>query len=73
MYTANVLKCLLSFKTEAPVAVTSTGRPKRRSRKVVDYKERDGDAPHDLEKYLERVRKEYEQRWAMSVHLTAAY
>uniref|UniRef100_A0AAX7V800 Helicase, lymphoid specific n=1 Tax=Astatotilapia calliptera TaxID=8154 RepID=A0AAX7V800_ASTCA len=41
-------------------ALTSSGRPKRRSRKVVDYKETDTDAPYDLEKYLERVRKELE-------------
>uniref|UniRef100_UPI0037E79223 lymphoid-specific helicase n=1 Tax=Semicossyphus pulcher TaxID=241346 RepID=UPI0037E79223 len=54
-------KMLGQEKTEAPVALTSSGRPKRRSRKVVDYKERDGETPYDLEKYLERVRKEQEQ------------
>ncbi|XP_076598759.1 lymphoid-specific helicase [Chaetodon auriga] len=54
-------KMLGQEKTEAPVALTSSGRPKRRSRKVVDYKETDGDTPYDLEKYLDRVRKEQEQ------------
>ncbi|XP_005945689.1 lymphoid-specific helicase isoform X1 [Haplochromis burtoni] len=63
-YTAVVNKTIAKMlgqeKTEAPVALTSSGRPKRRSRKVVDYKETDTDAPYDLEKYLERVRKELE-------------
>ncbi|XP_040906589.1 lymphoid-specific helicase [Toxotes jaculatrix] len=64
-YTAVVNKTIAKMlgqeKTEAPVALTSSGRPKRRSRKVVDYKERDGDTPLGLEKYLEKVRKELEQ------------
>ncbi|XP_039477961.1 lymphoid-specific helicase isoform X3 [Oreochromis aureus] len=63
-YTAVVNKTIAKMlgqeKTEAPVALTSSGRPKRRSRKVVDYKETDTDTPYDLEKYLERVRKELE-------------
>ncbi|XP_063347492.1 lymphoid-specific helicase isoform X2 [Pelmatolapia mariae] len=63
-YTAVVNKTIAKMlgqeKTEAPVALTSSGRPKRRSRKVVDYKETDTDTPYDLEKYLERVRKEPE-------------
>lgn len=50
--------------------VTSSGRPKRRTRKVVDYKEQSGDSPYDLEKYLEKVRKESEQRWVIMVHDT---
>lgn len=56
----SIAKMLGQEKTEAPVALTSSGRPKRRSRKVVDYKETDADTPYDLEKYLERVRKELE-------------
>ncbi|XP_005461504.1 lymphoid-specific helicase isoform X1 [Oreochromis niloticus] len=56
----SIAKMLGQEKTEAPVALTSSGRPKRRSRKVVDYKETDTDTPYDLEKYLERVRKELE-------------
>lgn len=44
------------------MSLTSSGRPKRRTRRAVDYKERDGDTPYDLEKYLERVRKEQEER-----------
>lgn len=42
--------------------MTPSDRPKRRSRKVVSYKETDEDTPYDLEKYLEEVRKEHEQR-----------
>lgn len=42
--------------------LTSTGRPKRRFRRVVDYTETDGDTPNDLEKYLERVRNELDQK-----------
>uniref|UniRef100_A0A8D3CC97 Lymphoid-specific helicase n=1 Tax=Scophthalmus maximus TaxID=52904 RepID=A0A8D3CC97_SCOMX len=45
----------------APVCLSSSGRPKRRTRKVVSYKETDGDSPYDLEKYLEMVSKELEQ------------
>ncbi|XP_039995506.1 lymphoid-specific helicase isoform X2 [Xiphias gladius] len=64
-YTAVVNKTITKMlgqeKTEAPVELTSSGRPKRRSRKVVDYNEAVGDTPYDLEKYLERVRKEVEQ------------
>uniref|UniRef100_A0A8C4DZ73 Proliferation-associated SNF2-like protein n=1 Tax=Dicentrarchus labrax TaxID=13489 RepID=A0A8C4DZ73_DICLA len=36
-------------------------RYSRRSRKVVDYRETNTETPHDLEKYLDRVRKELEQ------------
>lgn len=64
-YTAVVNKTIAKMlgqeKTEAPVALTSSGRPKRRSRKVVDYKETDADTPRALEKYLEKVGKELEQ------------
>lgn len=42
--------------------MTSSGRPKRRTRKVVNYTETAGDASLDLEKYLEMVYKENEQR-----------
>lgn len=54
-------KMLGQEKTEAPVALTLSGRPKRSNRKVLNYSEADGDTPYDLEKYLERVRKEHEQ------------
>ncbi|KAM7408022.1 hypothetical protein PAMA_001937 [Pampus argenteus] len=54
-------KMLGQEKTEAPVVLKSNSRPKRRSRKVVDYNEADEDTPYNLEKYLERVRKEHEQ------------
>ncbi|TKS85193.1 Lymphoid-specific helicase [Collichthys lucidus] len=56
-----IAKMLGQEKTEAPVALTASGRPKRASRRLVDYGETDGDTPYDLEKYLERVRKEAEQ------------
>ncbi|XP_008320737.2 lymphoid-specific helicase [Cynoglossus semilaevis] len=65
-YTAVVNKTITKMlgqeKSEAPVALTSSGRPKRNSRKPVDYKETEKDTPYDLEKYLERVRTEMEQR-----------
>ncbi|KAK9541065.1 hypothetical protein VZT92_001141 [Zoarces viviparus] len=64
-YTAAVNKTLAKMlgqeKSEAPVVLTSSGRPKRGCRKVVDYTERDGDTPYDLEKYLEMVQKEHDQ------------
>lgn len=47
---------------EHPVDLTPSGRPKRRNRRAVSYKETDEDTPHDLEKYLEEVQKEHEQR-----------
>lgn len=45
-----------------PVQLTSSGRPKRRTRKVVDYTEKDTDSMKDLEKYLEKVQKEMESQ-----------
>uniref|UniRef100_A0A674BVV6 Proliferation-associated SNF2-like protein n=1 Tax=Salmo trutta TaxID=8032 RepID=A0A674BVV6_SALTR len=56
-----IAKVLGQVKVEAPVVLTTDGRPKRRTRRPVDYKETDGDTPYDLEKYLERVQKEAEQ------------
>uniref|UniRef100_A0A8C7N8D2 Proliferation-associated SNF2-like protein n=1 Tax=Oncorhynchus kisutch TaxID=8019 RepID=A0A8C7N8D2_ONCKI len=53
-----IAKVLGQVKVEAPVVLTTDGRPKRRTRRPVDYKETDGDTPYDLEKYLERVQKE---------------
>ncbi|CAB1312581.1 unnamed protein product [Coregonus sp. 'balchen'] len=65
-YTAVVNKTIAKMlgqeKVEAPVVLTTDGRPKRRTRRPVDYKETDGDTPYDLEKYLARVQKEAEQR-----------
>uniref|UniRef100_A0A673X1P3 Proliferation-associated SNF2-like protein n=1 Tax=Salmo trutta TaxID=8032 RepID=A0A673X1P3_SALTR len=61
-YTAVVNKTIAKMlgreKVEAPVVLTTDGRPKRRTRRPVDYKETDGDTPYDLEKYLEMVQKE---------------
>uniref|UniRef100_A0A8D3E603 Proliferation-associated SNF2-like protein n=1 Tax=Scophthalmus maximus TaxID=52904 RepID=A0A8D3E603_SCOMX len=62
-YTAVVNKTIAKMlgQERAPVCLSSSGRPKRRTRKVVSYKETDGDSPYDLEKYLEMVSKELEQ------------
>ncbi|CAG6018115.1 lymphoid-specific helicase [Menidia menidia] len=64
-YTAVVNKTLAKMlgqeKTEAPIVLTSRGRPKRQSRKVVDYKETEPDTALALDKYLDRVRKDAEQ------------
>lgn len=53
-------KVLGKEKKEAPVVVTSAGRPKRRTRGCVDYSETDEDTTEALMKYLDRVRKEAE-------------
>lgn len=44
------------------MAVTSGGRPKRRTRRLVDYRETESDTAAALEGYLERVRREAEVR-----------
>ncbi|XP_072293068.1 lymphocyte-specific helicase-like [Eucyclogobius newberryi] len=56
-----IAKMLGQEKTEDPVVLTSKGRPKRRSRRAVDYSETDKETGSDLEKYLERLQKEQEQ------------
>ncbi|KAI4813106.1 hypothetical protein KUCAC02_024454 [Chaenocephalus aceratus] len=56
-----IAKVLGQEKAEAPVVLAKSGRPKRSSRKEIDYQERGGDTPYDLEKYLEKVRKELDQ------------
>ncbi|XP_034754740.1 lymphoid-specific helicase isoform X2 [Etheostoma cragini] len=65
-YTAVVNKTIAKMlgleKTEAPVALTPSGRLKRGSRKVVNYKETDEDKAFDEEKYLEALHKEMEGR-----------
>ncbi|KAF4105528.1 lymphoid-specific helicase isoform X1 [Onychostoma macrolepis] len=50
----------------AQVALTSSGRPKRRTRKVVNYYESNTDSVKNLEKYLEKVRKEMESQASSS-------
>uniref|UniRef100_A0A8C8D225 Proliferation-associated SNF2-like protein n=1 Tax=Oncorhynchus tshawytscha TaxID=74940 RepID=A0A8C8D225_ONCTS len=65
-YTAVVNKTIAKVLGQVKVRpsihlLTTDGRPKRRTRRPVDYKETDGDTPYDLEKYLERVQKEAEQ------------
>uniref|UniRef100_A0A672ZXU4 Proliferation-associated SNF2-like protein n=1 Tax=Sphaeramia orbicularis TaxID=375764 RepID=A0A672ZXU4_9TELE len=62
-YTAVVNKTIgkMLGQEKEPV-IMSKGRPKRRSRKWVDYSENDGNSLDGLEKYLEKVRKEQEER-----------
>uniref|UniRef100_A0A3Q2CGF8 Helicase, lymphoid specific n=1 Tax=Cyprinodon variegatus TaxID=28743 RepID=A0A3Q2CGF8_CYPVA len=60
----NTISKLLGQEKEAPVAVTSGGRPKRRTRRLVDYRETESDTAAALEGYLERVRREAEVRSA---------
>ncbi|XP_051946106.1 lymphocyte-specific helicase-like [Xyrauchen texanus] len=45
-----------------PVQLTSSGRPKRKTRKVVDYSENSTDSAQDLKKYLEKVQQEMESQ-----------
>uniref|UniRef100_A0A8C1TWR1 Proliferation-associated SNF2-like protein n=1 Tax=Cyprinus carpio TaxID=7962 RepID=A0A8C1TWR1_CYPCA len=51
---------LLGQEKVTPVPLTSSGRPKRRTRKVVDYSESNTDSMKDLERYLEKVQKDRE-------------
>uniref|UniRef100_A0A8C1JJG0 Helicase, lymphoid specific n=1 Tax=Cyprinus carpio TaxID=7962 RepID=A0A8C1JJG0_CYPCA len=53
---------LLGQEKVTPVPLTSSGRPKRRARKVVDYYESNTDSVKDLEKYLEKVQKEMDSQ-----------
>uniref|UniRef100_A0A672MZU0 Proliferation-associated SNF2-like protein n=1 Tax=Sinocyclocheilus grahami TaxID=75366 RepID=A0A672MZU0_SINGR len=53
---------LLGQEKVKPVSLTSSGRPKRRTRKVVDYYESNTDSVKDLEKYLEKVQKEMDSQ-----------
>ncbi|XP_063048212.1 lymphoid-specific helicase [Engraulis encrasicolus] len=76
LYTAilnrTVAKMLGTEAEEAPVQLSSHGRPKRRSRRAVDYNEQHQETPYDLEKYLEKVQKEMDERSApvLDVKLT---
>ncbi|NXP77885.1 HELLS helicase, partial [Ramphastos sulfuratus] len=63
-YTAIVnrtIKKLLGNNQEEVVELSPTGRPKRRSRKVVDYCEDHRDSPDDLEKLISKVQEEVEK------------
>ncbi|XP_077677249.1 lymphoid-specific helicase isoform X4 [Eretmochelys imbricata] len=63
-YTAIVnrtIKKLLGNNEEEVVELSPTGRPKRRSRKAVDYRERDGDTPDELEKLISKMQEEVEK------------
>uniref|UniRef100_A0A665TP74 Proliferation-associated SNF2-like protein n=1 Tax=Echeneis naucrates TaxID=173247 RepID=A0A665TP74_ECHNA len=60
-YTAVVNKTITkTLGLEKVMPFTAVGRPKRRGRKVVDYKETESDTPRGLEKYLESLYKEPE-------------
>ncbi|XP_056327247.1 lymphoid-specific helicase [Danio aesculapii] len=58
-----IAKLLGQEKDEsAPAPLTPSGRPKRRSRKVVNYSEPNTDSMKDLEKYLEKVQQELDSQ-----------
>uniref|UniRef100_A0A8D0HRQ2 Proliferation-associated SNF2-like protein n=1 Tax=Sphenodon punctatus TaxID=8508 RepID=A0A8D0HRQ2_SPHPU len=62
-YTAIVNKTirkLLENNEEEVAEFSPTGRPKRRSRKLVDYRERE-ETPHDLEKLISKMQEEAEE------------
>uniref|UniRef100_A0A8C3DBX8 Proliferation-associated SNF2-like protein n=1 Tax=Corvus moneduloides TaxID=1196302 RepID=A0A8C3DBX8_CORMO len=63
-YTAIVnrtIRKLLGNNEEEVVELSSTGRPKRRSRKVVDYCEEHNGSPDDLEKLISKMQEEVEK------------
>ncbi|XP_054238721.1 lymphoid-specific helicase isoform X3 [Indicator indicator] len=63
-YTAIVnrtIRKLLGNNEEEVVELSPTGRPKRRSRKVVDYCEEHNGSPDDLEKLISKVQEEVEK------------
>ncbi|KFV65164.1 Lymphoid-specific helicase, partial [Dryobates pubescens] len=63
-YTAIVnrtIRKLLGNNEEEVVELSPTGRPKRRSRKVVDYCEERNGSPDDLEKLISKVQEEVEK------------
>ncbi|NXE60027.1 HELLS helicase, partial [Calcarius ornatus] len=63
-YTAIVnrtIRKLFGNNEEEVVELSSTGRPKRRSRKVVDYCEEHHDSPDDLEKLISKMQEEVEK------------
>lgn len=47
--------------------MTSSGRPKRSTRKQVNYTDEYGDTAEELEKYLEKVQKDLDQRYQLFV------
>lgn len=49
------------FPQEEAVELSPTGRPKRRSRKVVNYCEEHNDSPDDLEKLISKMQAEVEK------------
>ncbi|XP_072534072.1 lymphoid-specific helicase isoform X2 [Salminus brasiliensis] len=57
-----IAKLLGQEKEAARVELSSAGRPKRRSRKVVDYSEKNSESPQDLEKYIAKIQKEMESQ-----------
>uniref|UniRef100_A0A8U8AUK7 Proliferation-associated SNF2-like protein n=1 Tax=Geospiza parvula TaxID=87175 RepID=A0A8U8AUK7_GEOPR len=63
-YTAIVnrtIRKLFGNNEEEVVELSSTGRPKRRSRKVVDYCEEHNGSPDDLEKLISKMQAEVEK------------
>ncbi|KAJ7419128.1 Lymphoid-specific helicase [Pitangus sulphuratus] len=63
-YTAIVnrtIRKLLGNNEEEVVELSPTGRPKRRSRKVVDYCEEHNGSPDDLERLISKMQEEVEK------------
>uniref|UniRef100_A0A8B9DHY2 Proliferation-associated SNF2-like protein n=1 Tax=Anser cygnoides TaxID=8845 RepID=A0A8B9DHY2_ANSCY len=63
-YTAIVnrtIRKLLGNNEEEVIELSPTGRPKRRSRKLVDYCEEHNGSPDDLEKLISRMQEEVEK------------
>uniref|UniRef100_A0A673INR3 Proliferation-associated SNF2-like protein n=1 Tax=Sinocyclocheilus rhinocerous TaxID=307959 RepID=A0A673INR3_9TELE len=62
-YMAIVNKTIAKLLGQEKVIIAGgVGRPKRRTRKVVDYSESNTDSVKDLEKYLEKVQKDMESQ-----------
>nr|XP_033799252.1 lymphoid-specific helicase isoform X3 [Geotrypetes seraphini] len=59
----NIMKMLGQEKSKEPeVELSASGRPKRQSRKVIDYCEQDNDTPDNLERFINQLIKQKEER-----------
>ncbi|XP_030059315.1 lymphoid-specific helicase [Microcaecilia unicolor] len=59
----SIMKILGQEKSKEPeVELSASGRPKRRSRKVIDYCEQDDDTHDDMEKLINQLIKQEEER-----------
>ncbi|XP_043912087.1 lymphoid-specific helicase [Protopterus annectens] len=67
LYTAVVNKTIAKMYGKDKMALgkvdlTNSGRPKRRSRRIINYCELDKATPQDLEQYLQRIQSEIQSR-----------